>query len=292
MLRSMTGFGEAHGEVAGIQFSVEVRSVNNRYFRPGIKVPESFSAIEADVEALLRQRLRRGTVTVTVRMKVPDEQAAYRVNTAALASYIDQLRSLEVEANPMLRVDLGSLLLLPGVCEPPAEDLCVRTANGLKELVSAATEKLIGMRRQEGRAMQEELLANCQAIDNGLAIVVDRAPQVLQEYHDRLAARVAELTKAGNIRIDEDVLAREVAIFAERSDIAEEVTRLRAHVEQFGQALKSAEPAGRMLEFIAQEMLREANTLASKANDAATSKAVVGIKTAVDRIKEQVQNVE
>ena len=293
MLRSMTGYGSADAEADDARYSVELRSVNNRYLKIGLRMPEGLSALEPQIERRLRERLGRGTVTVTVRMKLPDAAAAHSVNVAALSSYLDQLRLLEIEANPTLRVDLAALMALPGVCEPPSPDeLVEQTGPRLMELLDEAIDALLEMRRREGETVGKDLRENCQIILARLADVAERAPTVVQDYFQRLVARVEELTKSASLRLDEETLAREVALFAERSDVAEELSRLRGHVEQFTQAMDSPEPAGRKLDFIAQEMLREANTIASKANDGQMVRAVVEIKTAIDRIKEQVQNVE
>jgi uncharacterized protein (TIGR00255 family) len=293
MLRSMTGFGSAGGRVEGIEYAVEIRSVNHRYFKAAIKLPESWASADVEIEQKLRHKLQRGAVTCTVRMKIPDDQAAYRVNTVALNSYIEQLRGLEIEANPTMRIELGALLQLPGVCEPPPlEEMIASTHDRLMGFIDQALEQLLQMRQREGGALRDDLLVNCDVIGESLKIVSARAPEVLREYHARLAARVAELTHAAQIKLDEDQLIREVAIFAERCDIAEEIARLAGHVEHFRAAADSPEPAGRKLDFIAQEMLREANTIASKSNDVDIARSVVEIKTAIDRIKEQVQNVE
>lgn len=293
MLCSMTGFGSAQGKVQSVEYAVEVRSVNSRYLKTVVKLPESFSAIEGEVDKFLRQRFGRGSIVLTVRMRVSDDQAAYHVNAAALANYIDQLKPLEIEANPMLRIDLGSLLQLPGVCQPPSlDELCRETYSGLMELIAKALEGLIEMRQQEGQAIKTELLKYCNQIEQKLSAVEARAPNVIRDYQERLLARVEELTHMGNLQIDKDSLAREVAIFAERCDIAEELARLGGHVEQFRQALSADEPVGRKLDFITQEMLREANAIASKANDTDIARAVVDTKTAIDRIKEQVQNLQ
>jgi uncharacterized protein (TIGR00255 family) len=293
MLRSMTGFGSAAGKFGDVEYAVEIRSVNNRYFKAIMKLPEAWASAETEIEQLLRARLSRGTVSLTVRMKVPEEKSVYRVNTAALTAYLEQLKVVHVEANPMLRIDLSQLLELPGVCEPPPlEDLCASTHDGLMGLIRQAMEGLIQMRQKEGESLKADLLVHCEAIQRNLTVVKARAPVVVKDYHQRLTERVRELTNAGNIRIDEENLAREIAIFAERCDVAEEVARLTGHVEQFHSAIASPEPAGRKMDFIAQEMLREANTIGSKANDVEIARAVVDIKTGVDRIKEQVQNAE
>lgn len=293
MLRSMTGFGSAAGCVEGVQFTVEVRSVNNRYLKPVIKLPEYWASAEAEVESLLRRQINRGTVTLNVRVKLPDEQAAHRVNTAALASYIEQLKVLEVDANPTMRIDLAALLALPGVCEPPPiEDLCQQTKAGLMKLVEQALADLARMRSREGGALGKELKAHCKLLLKQAGVVNQKAPKVVEDYRDRLTARIGELTGTGTAGVDPGVLAREVALFAERCDVTEELARLKSHVEQFLSAADSPEPAGRKLDFIAQELLREANTIASKANDAEVARAAVEMKTAIDRIKEQVQNIE
>lgn len=293
MLRSMTGFGSAHGQVDGVEYAVEVRSVNSRYFKAVVKAPEGLSWAEMAIDRLLRHAVTRGNITLTISVRVPDDQAAYRVNTVALARYIEQLRPLEIDANPTLRIDLGSLMALPGVCQPPAlEEILAPTRQGLMDLVGQAVKAMVGMRREEGEAIRADLLSQCDVILENLQAVTQQAPHVVSDYHERLMARVKELTHAVPVPVDTEHVAREVAIFAERCDIAEEIARLRTHVEHFRQAVSSPEPAGRKLDFIAQEMLREANTIASKANDARIARAVVEIKTAVDRIKEQVQNVE
>lgn len=293
MLLSMTGFGSAQGQVDGVEFDVEARSVNNRYFKCTVKLPDSHSQIESEIEKHLRRRLSRGTITLSVRMRVPPDQAAYEVNTAALGRYVEQLRRVSADSDEALRIDLASILALPGVCTPPsAGDLCQRTQAGLLELVDEAIEALMTMRCEEGKALAEDLRQHCGMIQASLATVAATAPEVLRMYHERLTVRVKELMGQGRAALDDQTLAREVAVFAERSDIAEEVSRLGGHLDQFDDALDADDPVGRKLDFIAQEMLREANTIASKASDAGIAREVVDIKTAVDRIKEQVQNVE
>ena len=293
MLQSMTGFGAAAGLVEGAEFGVEARSVNNRYLKCIVKVPEAWAGAEPEVEALLRRRVQRGTVTLTVRMRLTDDRAAMRINAAAVAGYLRQLRPLAEQCGQCGRVDLAGLLLLPGACEPPdLEELRRRTRSGLMELVDKALAALVEMRRREGEALLADLRGRCDDVARALEDVRRLAPQVVADYHERLARRVGELLAGGKVKIDEDQLAREVAIFAERCDVAEEISRLAGHMEQFRHVAGAEEAAGRKLEFIAQEMLREANTIGSKAASGEMIRAVVEIKTAVDRIKEQVQNVE
>ncbi|MGC9453359.1 MAG: YicC/YloC family endoribonuclease [Phycisphaerae bacterium] len=292
-VHSMTGYGSAAGVVDRIEYSVEVRSVNNRYFKPSIRLPDVWSRAEPEIEKLLRSQIRRGTVSVSVQMKVHDAEAAWDVNVPALNRYIEQLRPLEVEANPMLHVDIASMMQLPGVCEPPdSEKIIEASRDKLFALINEALDALVRMRAREGESIEQDLRENCDLIEQQLATVQKRSPVVVEEYRRRLTERIRELTENSDPSLAEQTLSREVAVFADRCDIAEEVSRLSAHVEQFRKALGEREPSGRKLEFIAQEMLREANTIASKSGDMEISRAVVEIKTGVDRIKEQVQNVQ
>ena len=293
MLLSMTGFGAAQGHCDGVEYSVEIRSVNHRYFKPAIKLPEVWSPAEAEIEKLLRRKLQRGSIALTVRMKISDAQAAHRVNTAALASYVDQLRELQAQGDPTLRTDLAGLLLLPGVCTPPPlDELREKTRDELMKLLDQAVDELLAMRAREGADIEKDLLAQCGLIAENLTTVTEWAPQVVKDYQQRLSTRVEELTRESRLEIDAEHLAREVAIFAERCDVNEELSRLAGHLGQFREVCgQQDEPVGRKLDFIAQEMLREVNTIGSKANDADIARAVVEMKAAVDRIKEQVQNV-
>ncbi|MDP7637055.1 MAG: YicC/YloC family endoribonuclease [Phycisphaerae bacterium] len=292
MLLSMTGFGAAQGKYDGVEYFVEAHSVNSRYFKASMKLPEVWSSAEAEIEKTLRDRLHRGSVMLSVRMKVSGGQAAYLVNTAAATKYIEQIRAFETHGGPALQIDLAAMLQLPGVCTaPPLDDLRQKTRDELVNLVEEALAGLIDMRKREGRAIEDDLLAQCDQIDSNLSAVTEWAPEVAKDYHRRLSARVTELMQEGKFNIDQEQLAREVAIFADRCDINEELSRLAGHVRQFRQACGQREPMGRKLEFVAQEMLREANTIGSKANDADITRAVVDMKTAIDRIKEQVQNI-
>ncbi len=292
MLQSMTGYGSTEGRADSVGYVVEMRAVNHRYFRLYSRLPEGFTAAESHIESILKERLIRGAITVSVKVRTPQEQAACRVNTKALTEYINQLRSLEIEANPTLRIDLGSMMQLPGVCTPPEmEDICSGTMEELLALVEETAGKVERMRLDEGRNLLKELMDYCKATEDGIARVAERAPQVVREYRSRLEKNLQELISSGKGEIDQDVLAREVVVFAERSDISEELARMNSHLDQFRRATKETGPIGRKLDFIAQEMHREANTIQAKANDSEISKIMIEVKTAIDRIKEQVQNV-
>jgi uncharacterized protein (TIGR00255 family) len=292
MLQSMTGFGSAQGHCDGVDYSVEMRAVNHRYLKISVKLPDIWASAEADIERLLRDKLQRGSISLSVRMRLSDEKAAYTVNTEALRRYVDQVKPIRADCENFLTIDMATLMALPGVCSPPRmDDLREKTCGELMELISQASDSLLEMRVREGKSVQDDLLSQCGQVEASLELVGQRSPLVVKEYHKRLCERVETLIGAARLELDQDHLAREVAVFADRCDINEEISRQTGHIEQFRETCDTDEPVGRKLDFIAQEMLREANTIASKANDSEIARAVVDMKTAVDRIKEQVQNV-
>ena len=242
---------------------------------------------------MLRTRLTRGSITFVLKMRMDSAAAAYHINVDALAAYIRQLRALP-EQDKLAPIDLASLLALPGVCQEPRDESDEIAAHGpvIRDLAQKAIEKVSAMRQREGLALRDDLVKQLKAIAKCLGDVRARAPQVIQDYHKRLAQRVNELIGKAELRVNEGDLIKEVAVFAERADISEEIQRLTSHLESFEHACTNSENAGRKLDFLAQEMLREANTIGSKANDAAIANQIVEIKGAIDRLKEQVQNVE
>jgi uncharacterized protein (TIGR00255 family) len=294
MIHSMTGFGAADRHVDGVGYRVEIRSVNNRYFKTTIRLPELLQSFETEVEQVLRRRLFRGSISYVLRLRDESATAAYQVNVAALRAYIDRIRAAAgEEESDSFDIDLAGLLVLPGVCSPPEIDEATqdRYRSVILSLTEEAVTRLIEMRRTEGQALRKDLLSQCDVIRAELAAVEQRGPRVVEEYGQRLQSRVNELLAKAQLKLDQDSLVREVALFADRCDVHEEVSRLTSHLDQVARLCDSREEAGRKLDFLAQEMLREANTIGSKSGDGEIAHRVVTIKTAVDRIKEQVQNV-
>ncbi|MCS7033844.1 MAG: YicC family protein [Phycisphaerae bacterium] len=289
----MTGFGDATAERDGTHYAVEIRSLNNRFFKAVIKLPDNLSGMEPEIETLLRKRLERGSVTYILKMRLDSAEAAYHVNTAALQAYIDQLKSIR-GLDGVARIDLAGLLALPGVCSEPRDesDEIARHGPIIRALSDQALAKLNEMRAREGEALFGELMRHVETIRSELVEIDRHAPYVIEEYFKRLTQRVNQLLGKAELSVSQQDLLKEVAVFAERADITEELHRLRTHLDAFEQACRKGEHAGRKLDFITQEMLREANTIASKANDADVARRVVEIKGAIDRLKEQVQNVE
>jgi uncharacterized protein (TIGR00255 family) len=293
MIVSMTGFGDAVAEKSGTHYAIEIRSLNNRFFKAVIKTPDSLSGLEPELETLLREQLGRGSVTYILKMRSDSAEAAYKINTQALKAYIEQLQAV-MGIDGVLKLDVGSLLTLPGVCQEPRDDTDEMERHGpiVRELTVKAILKLNAMRKREGEALFNDLMKHAKVISSNLSEIAKRAPSVVEEYHKRLAQRVNQLVQKAELKVDERDLIKEVAVFAERADISEEIQRLTSHLEAFETACRTGEHPGRKLDFITQEMLREANTIASKANDADIGRRVVDIKGAIDRLKEQVQNVE
>ena len=293
MIHSMTGFGEAHTEEGGQAFQIEIRSFNQRYLKTAIYLPDELGYLETDVDRILRARLTRGSITLRLHVRAVGAEGVAPLNAAAVTAYFEQLRQA-VPPDARVTIDIGSLLALPGVCEAPelSEADRTRRADLVTRLTETALHNLVSMRAAEGQALANDLVRYCGEIRAGLERIRVRAPLVVAEYRDRLKQRVDELLAGSNVHLAADDLLREVSIYAERSDISEELSRLAGHLDQFEAQIRTPEPAGRKLEFIAQEMLREANTMGSKTGDAEIAREIIDIKGAIDRVKEQVQNAE
>lgn len=295
----MTGFGEASLQVggpSGAHWNLEVRSLNSKYFKAIIRLPEQFQMLEAELEAELRHRLTRGSVFMTVRYSDASENVAYTINARALTRYLDQLKQVAAIGSGALAPDLGAMLALPGVLQPPTdEDQRLASAREtLAKLLDKACAGLIQMREREGAMLLTDLHTHRDVMATRLKQVAARSPQFSTDYEKRLRTRIDQMVKELGLKVEPVDIIREIAVAAERSDINEEIARLGGHIEQFTEMLAANDhkPLGRTLDFLTQEMLREANTIASKCGDAEISKWTVEIKSAIDRIKEQVQNVE
>lgn len=292
MILSMTGYGDAQLSENSVSYALEIRSLNNRYFKPSIKLPEHLQFLEAEVEKLLHARLSRGSINYSMRVRDTSAEAAYEINTAALQTYLDRLAT--VQHVQTVTLDLAAIVALPGVCQPPVMDEASRERQWkiVEVMTQKALDRLLAMRAAEGKALREDLLGHTAKMREHLAAIGERTPVVVEDYQKRLTSRVNELMASQKFQLAQQDLAREVALFSERCDISEEISRLTSHLEQFDKHCDSKEHAGRKLDFLAQEMLREANTIGSKANDSTIACHIVEIKALIDRLKEQVQNVE
>ena len=294
MLLSMTGFGEAHRQQDDLAVTVEVRTINNRFFKLSVRTGEGYTVLEPQIETVVRKAIRRGTVQVNVRIDRAQSPEDFNINAGVLQRYRTQLESLHQRPNQSGSVSLESLLALPGVVEEnatakldAAEDWPVIGAT-----LEAAMDNLSRMRIQEGRTMADDLAANCRIIATSRKRVRQRAPLVADAYRGRLEERVGKMLAEHEIVLEPKDVIKEVALFAERADISEEVVRLQSHLDQFDTIMGLPESSGRKLEFLTQEMFRETNTIGSKANDVEIAQDVIEIKTAIERIREMIQNIE
>jgi uncharacterized protein (TIGR00255 family) len=290
----MTGFGEARSQLDGMSVVVEVRTINSRHFKLSYRATEGYATLEPEVEAVTRETVRRGTVQLNLRVERRASVDDYRINTEVLDNYRWQLEEYTGRSEWNDPIDLRMLLALPGaVDEQGAGDYDPREDwPKIEPVIRQALTALAQMRAAEGVALAADLAHNGRQILDLLDAIAKRAPEVAQSYQSRLTARVQQALSDLNVTVEPADLLREISLFAERSDISEEIVRLRSHLQQYEAALMLAESSGRKLEFIAQEMGREINTIGSKANDAEISHLVVEIKTALERIREQIQNVE
>jgi len=288
----MTGFGEARLQDERWSVEVEVRTVNNRHLKMSARISEPYGSLEPDLERLVRETIRRGTVQMTLRVERPRRAGDYRLNLEVLASYRDQLRHLQEPSAPP--PDLASLLALPGVVEERkvATDDPHDDWPALAAVVSEALAKLQATRAEEGRAMAAELLLLGKEIATQLGRISERGPEVVASYQARLVERLQALVQEQGVTVEPKDVIREVAILAERADIAEEIVRLRAHLAQYVDVIHEPESSGRKLEFVVQEMGREVNTIGSKANDVEICRGVVEIKGLLEKVRELIQNVE
>lgn len=294
MLLSMTGHGEAHRQDSGLAIAVEVRAINNKYFKLTVRAGDRYSSLEPQIEAVVRQHIRRGTLQVGIWVDREPSADDFRLNEVVLASYRQQLERIEAHLRLTEPIRLESLLGLPGVVD---ERLTRHTDvdaewPAIERVLRLALENLEQMRRGEGQAMAVDLRANRQVVATELAAIERRAPQVVDAYRAKMLERVNKWLGEFELRVAAADVVREIGLYTDRSDISEEIVRLRSHLVQFDGLLESAEPSGRKLEFLTQEMFREVNTIGSKANDAEIARHVIEIKTLVERMREMIQNVE
>ena len=289
MIRSMTGFGTAEGLLGQAKVAVDARSVNHRFFNLTLRLPPELSRWEAEVREIVRRHVSRGHVTVAIRLE-RDSLGAVVVDEQRFASYVELLRRLRERYRLAGEVDLATVLTLPDVFTSAAFGDEVQ--QGLVRLVESALQAMNGSRESEGRALASAIAEHVAKIEAALERIEKRAPERLVEQRDRLREQVRQL--ASGVAIDEQRLALEIALLAERLDVTEEATRLRTHVAAFRQVLdvERGEPVGKRLGFLLQEMLRETNTLGAKASDASITGEVISIKEEIERIREQVENLE
>ena len=287
----MTGYGSADGKVLGGRLRIEIRTVNHRYFNPQLKLPPELAGVESELRERLRQRLERGHVAVTARWIEPTESAgglAVDVERArqVLAAAQDLKKKLKLKGD----LDLAFVARQPDVFVFKNGDGAAVTWDDVQDLVERAAREVLVMREREGQALAADLTQRLDTLAAQADRIAERAPQRLTAEYERLKRAVAELT--GGVQVDEQRLAQELALLADRVDIHEELVRFRTHLVACRQALAGDGAAGKQLGFLAQELLRETNTMGSKANDAVITQAVIVMKGELEKFREQLENLE
>jgi len=293
MAISMTGCGEGIVVEPEGTCRVELRVVNNRFFKLAVRSRDALALLEPRIEAAIRGRVRRGTVQMTLDVSGPAVPAGRRLDRGQLAVYLDELEDFCAAHRIPVPQSIDGILGLPGILveSAPTGDAVERIWPLVSRGIEMALEGLDRMRRAEGEALVRDMRSGCREVSASIAAIRQRIPAVIAEYRARLKDRVTKLLEGSGTTLSPADLTREVALLADRSDIAEELVRLESHVAQF-ERLVDEESPGRSLDFLSQELAREANTIASKSVDVAIAHMVVELKTQIERLREQVQNIE
>lgn len=292
MIKSMTGFGRSQKEIDGYVITVELKSVNHRYFEFSSRIPRQYGFLDEKLKSFINSKVSRGKVECYVSIEALDTDTADVVVNHTLANaYVKALK--EIADTYELKEDFGAATI-----SRYQDVLVVRKADEdedklwgyVKDVTDDAIAKFVSMRETEGEKMKQDIFSRGQFILECVSFIEERSPQTVKEYNDKLIERVHELI--GDTTLDEARIIQEVAIYADKVAVAEETVRLRSHIEQLNSFINSSEPVGRKMDFLVQEINRETNTIGSKANDVDIARKVVDIKAEVEKIREQIQNIE
>jgi uncharacterized protein (TIGR00255 family) len=290
-MRSMTGYGRGDADFAGAKFSVELNSVNRKQSDIVMNLPRDLAALEPRIRQAINEKISRGRMNVLVVLHQGANGAALALDTALARSYHEAMLTLQKELSAPGEITIGTILQAPGVMRSPEQSIDADDAwPVVQRALGTALGELIKMREREGKHLAKDLIHRLKTLRKEIKEIRALYPDVVKKYRAALRER---LEKAGlDLPLDDERLVKEVTIFADRSDISEELTRLESHLAQFAHHLRKNEPVGRTLEFITQEIFRELNTLGAKSNDAGISQHVVACKSELEKIREQIQNLE
>lgn len=292
MLKSMTGFGRAQKEIDGYVITVELKSVNHRYFEFSSRVPRQYGFLDEKLKSYINGKVSRGKIECYVTIEALNTDTAdVVVNHTLATAYVNALK--EIAETYELKDDFGASTIsrFPEVLVVRKSDEDEEKLWGyVQEVCSEAIDKFVAMREVEGSKMKDDIYSRGQFILDCVSYIEERSPQTVKEYNDKLVERVHELL--GDVSLDESRILQEVAIYADKVAVAEETVRLRSHIGQLNTFISSDEPVGRKMDFLVQEINRETNTIGSKANDVDIARKVVDIKAEVEKIREQIQNIE
>ena len=292
MSKSMTGFGRASAELDGYVITVELKSVNHRYFEFSSRIPRQYGFLDEKIKSYINSKVSRGKVDCFIGIEALNTEAAeVVVNNTLAQAYVKALKELEEKYELKADYGVNAVSRFPDVlvtkkAEEDEEALWIK----VKSVADEAIEKFVSMRLREGEKMRDDVLSRAETILSSVEYIEKRSPETVKEYNDKLIERVHELI--GDVSLDEARIIQEVAIYADKVAVAEETVRLRSHIDQLKSFLDSDEPVGRKTDFLVQEMNREINTIGSKANDVEIARRVVDVKAEIEKIREQIQNIE
>lgn len=289
----MTGYGRGAEQNENSAVAVELKTVNNRFLDINLRLPNELQPFEADIKRIITNRLSRGRVDVNMQFESA-EAVNYELNRPMIAGYMDALRRIQKEFEVHGEPDLNVIARLPNALQAKAQELGDETKTTIEKALNNALDELEKMREAEGESLYNELEMRLSGIEKGLPTIENEAENVAEEYRERLTKKINEMLAKtdAEIELDEARLAQEVAYLANRSDITEEITRLKSHIEQFRQIMNEENEVGKRLDFLTQELNRESNTIASKTQNITVKESSLTIKSEIEKIREQVQNVE
>jgi len=292
VVKSMTGYGRGEASSLDKKISVEAKSVNHRFLEIVVRMPKQILPLEERIKKVVQERINRGRVDLFLTLEeTGDKKRLVKVDKALGLAYYNALRELAESCRIPEKVDLVDLSQMPGVLNLEDEEDDIEAIWPLvKDAVEKAVQGLVNMRTVEGQKLADDLKTRSNIISQYIVHIEERSPIVVQEYGEKLSQRIKELLT--EVEVDESKLANEVAFFADRASITEELVRLKSHLDQMGDILESNDSIGRKLDFLVQEMNREINTIGSKANDLTINRYVVEVKSELEKVREQVQNLE
>ncbi|ABW18965.1 YicC/YloC family endoribonuclease [Alkaliphilus oremlandii] len=293
MIKSMTGFGRGDSQVLDKSFQVELKSVNHRYMDVSIKMPKKFTYLEENIRKVIKSHIQRGRIEVYITYEnIGESDTSISVDMPLAKEYLKAFMKLEEELSIENDVTTSMIARFPDVIRiEKKEDNEDEIWKSLEEALNGALKQLVAMRAEEGNKLELDLLKRLNKTKDFLAKVKERSPMIIQEYRQKLNDRIKEMLNE-EFSLDDSRIATEVALFADRSNITEEIVRLYSHIDQFKNTLEEDDSVGRKLDFLLQEMNREANTIGSKANDLILANLVINIKSEIEKMREQIQNIE
>ncbi len=289
----MTGFGRGEASGEDFKITVEIKTVNNRFLDINLRLFNELQPLEAELKSLITKRLSRGRVEVNMQYERTGD-VVYEINQPLISGYISAMKEIQEKFGLSGEPDLNSIARLPNALQPTKDDLGEGFLEGVKTAFTESLNDLEKMRETEGESLKNDLKTLLKNIEGQLPVIEKESENVSEEYFERLTKKIEKLLSKSDsqIEIDQARLAQEVAYLADKSDISEEIARLKSHIEQFYSIMNETEPIGKRLDFLTQEFNREANTIASKTQNLTVKEAALVIKSEIEKIREQVQNVE